>query len=178
MSPFKSLKQAAIAVVGSFLAGLLAERLDNADMLKDVTAPVFIVHGKSDELIPYEQSQALIEYATRSRFTQLWLPLEMTHNRFNLEEDLVKPLLKFLAQARLDLACRMPQKNGVLLLTSEHGENSKINPAFLISSSLKVQIGREQPKVKLLHGDESRQENSNIINTFDNNNNNITSNSD
>ena len=67
----------------------------------------------------------------------------MTHNRFNLEEDLVKPLLKFLAQARLDLACRMPQKNGVLLLTSEHGENSKINPAFLISSSLKVQIGRE-----------------------------------
>ena len=56
MSPFKSLKQAAIAVVGSFLAGLLAERLDNADMLKDVTAPVFIVHGKSDELIPYEQS--------------------------------------------------------------------------------------------------------------------------
>ena len=53
MSPFKSLKQAAIAVVGSFLASLLAERLNNAEMLKDVTAPVFIVHGMKDDLIPY-----------------------------------------------------------------------------------------------------------------------------
>ena len=31
MSPFKSLKDAAIAVVGRFLASFLAERLDNAD---------------------------------------------------------------------------------------------------------------------------------------------------
>ena len=53
MSPFKSLKQAAIAVVGSLLASLVAERLDNSEMLKYVTAPVFIVHGMKDELIPY-----------------------------------------------------------------------------------------------------------------------------
>ena len=30
----------------------------------------------------------------------------MTHNRFNVEEDLVRPLLKFLHKARLDLSCR------------------------------------------------------------------------
>ena len=53
MSPFKSLKQAAIAVVGSFLASFVAERLNNAEMLKDVTMPVFVVHGVQDELIPY-----------------------------------------------------------------------------------------------------------------------------
>ena len=29
----------------------------------------------------------------------------MTHNRFNVEEDLIKPLLKFLHACRLDLAC-------------------------------------------------------------------------
>lgn len=56
MSPFKSLKQAAVAVVGSLLASLVAERLDNAEMLKDVEAPVFIVHGMKDELIPYAQA--------------------------------------------------------------------------------------------------------------------------
>lgn len=33
MSPFKSLKQAAVAVVGSFLASIVAERLNNAEML-------------------------------------------------------------------------------------------------------------------------------------------------
>ena len=33
MSPFKSLKQCAEGIVGKFLASLLAERLDNAEML-------------------------------------------------------------------------------------------------------------------------------------------------
>ena len=56
MSPFKSLKQAAVAVVGSFLASFLAERLDNAEMLREVVAPVFIVHGMKDELIPFTQA--------------------------------------------------------------------------------------------------------------------------
>ena len=106
MSPFKSLKQAAIAVVGSFLASLVAERLDNSEMLKYVTAPVFIVHGMKDELIPYSQSQELLNSCIRSKFPFLLLPPEMTHNRFNIEEDLVRPLLKYLHNARLDLACR------------------------------------------------------------------------
>ena len=53
MSPFKSLKDAAVAVVGSLLARMVAERLDNADMIQDVTAPILIIHGKRDELIPY-----------------------------------------------------------------------------------------------------------------------------
>jgi len=54
MSPFKSLKDAAVAVVGSFLARMVAERLDNAAMIRDVTAPILIIHGKRDELIPFE----------------------------------------------------------------------------------------------------------------------------
>ena len=33
MSPFKSIKQAAIAVVGKFLSNLVAERMNNAEML-------------------------------------------------------------------------------------------------------------------------------------------------
>ena len=56
MSPFKSLKEAAVAVVGSFLARMVAERLDNAEMIRDVTAPILIIHGKKDELIPVMQS--------------------------------------------------------------------------------------------------------------------------
>ena len=53
MSPFKSLKQAAVAVVGNFLANFVAERMDNAKMLEDVRSPVFIVHGQRDQLIPF-----------------------------------------------------------------------------------------------------------------------------
>lgn len=45
-----------MAVVGSILASLVAERLDNAEMLEEVECPVFIVHGMKDELIPYAQA--------------------------------------------------------------------------------------------------------------------------
>ncbi len=96
MSPFKSLKDAAVAVVGSFLASLVADRLDNSEMIKDVTAPVFIIHGRKDELIPYQQAEALLENCNRSKFSYLLLPPEMTHNLFNVEDDLVRPLIKFL----------------------------------------------------------------------------------
>ena len=60
MSPFKSLRQCAEGIVGKFLAGLLADRLDNGELLKYVRCPVFIVHGQKDELIHYSQSQLRI----------------------------------------------------------------------------------------------------------------------
>ena len=104
MSPFKSLKQAAVAVVGNFLSKFVAERMDNAEMLQDVESPVFIVHGQRDELIPFSQSQELLDHCYKSRHTHLVLPPHMTHNKFNVETDLVMPLTKFLQQIRLDLA--------------------------------------------------------------------------
>jgi len=96
MSPFKSLKEAAIAVVGRLLASIVADRLDNAEMIKDVTAPVFIVHGVLDDLIPYQQAEALLECCRKSRYSKLLLCPEMTHNRFILEDDLFRPLIQFL----------------------------------------------------------------------------------
>ena len=119
MSPFKSLKLAATAVVGSFLASFVAERLNNAEMIKDVTAPVFIVHGMKDDLIPHQQAQSLIECCRMSQFTYLLLPPEMTHNRFHVEEDLVRPLLKFLHQARLNLGCPQLNTSGSPEMTAE-----------------------------------------------------------
>ena len=78
--------------------------MDNAEMLMEVTSPVFIVHGQKDELIPYDQAQMLIDNCVKSRHTNLVLPPNMTHNKFNIETDFVVPLLKFLKQIRLDLS--------------------------------------------------------------------------
>lgn len=142
MSPFKSLKEAAIAVVGALLASVVAERLDNGEALKDVTAPVFIVHGMKDDFIPYTQAQALLECCTRSRFSYLLLPPEMTHNRFNVEDDLVKPLLKFLHKARLDLACRpnnrrsSSESTAVNMLGRGRRRGSEHHPGFMRVSRL------------------------------------------
>ena len=61
------------------------------------------------------------------------MPPEMTHNRFNVEEDLVRPLLKFLHQARLDLASRTAYARH--RTTSESEEKG-----FLRDSRLRLQL--------------------------------------
>ena len=70
----------------------------------------------------------------------------MTHNRFNVEEDLVRPLIKFLHQARLDLACRSEQYTRRHASTRtdpeafvKYTDGSPDNPGFLRSSSLRLQ---------------------------------------
>ena len=45
MSPFKSIKELARDLVGWLLSQLIAERFRNIDLIKEVTCPVFIVHG-------------------------------------------------------------------------------------------------------------------------------------
>jgi pimeloyl-ACP methyl ester carboxylesterase len=97
MCPYKSLQEAAIAIMGRLIGSLLIERFDNAEMLKSVKAPVFIIHGQKDTLIPFEHSEYLINLCKNSKGTFLVLPPEMTHNLFNAEDDLVTPLLSFLS---------------------------------------------------------------------------------
>jgi abhydrolase domain-containing protein 17 len=45
MSPFKTLQDAAAAVVGRLLSMLVANRFDNIECLRHVKCPVFIIHG-------------------------------------------------------------------------------------------------------------------------------------
>jgi hypothetical protein len=45
MSPFKSIKEVARDIVGRMLSLLVAERYRNIDLIKEITCPIFIVHG-------------------------------------------------------------------------------------------------------------------------------------
>jgi len=96
MCPFRSLQDAAKAIMGWFLGSFLVDRFDNSEMLRKVRAPVFIIHGQKDTLIPYQQSEALINSCEVSKGTFLVLPPEMTHNLFDIEDDLTRPLINFL----------------------------------------------------------------------------------
>jgi len=50
--------------------------------LRKVKAPVFILHGQKDNLIPYKHSETLMNACEQSKGTCLVLPTEMTHNIF------------------------------------------------------------------------------------------------
>src|SRR5262249_42211347 len=42
---------------------LLSTRMDSLSKIKDYSGPVLIVHGEADEVVPFEQGQALYEAA-------------------------------------------------------------------------------------------------------------------
>ena len=94
LSPFKSLREAIGSISFSFLSYLFKERFKNIDLMDKITSPVLIIHGKKDSLVPLEHSQELIKKCSSTK-KQLIEPAEMTHNDFDVIDDLVNPFITF-----------------------------------------------------------------------------------
>lgn len=81
------------------------ETYNNQDNIKFVKCPTFILHGKKDELISFENSVELasiyclinIETLTNEKIkVKTHLPSKMTHSQFDYYTDLSDPLREFL----------------------------------------------------------------------------------
>lgn len=99
-SPFKSIREAAGALTFSFLAMFLKERFRNIDIIGQVKSPVLIVHGKKDKIVPVNHSEDLIKKCTAER-KSLKISENMSHNDFDIGNDLINPLLHFLEEFNL-----------------------------------------------------------------------------
>lgn len=93
-SPFKSLREAIGSISFGFLSYLFKERFKNVECMEKVKSPVLIIHGKKDGLVPLEHSQELIRKCA-SQKKELIEPPEMTHNDFDVIDDLVNPYITF-----------------------------------------------------------------------------------
>jgi fermentation-respiration switch protein FrsA (DUF1100 family) len=100
MSAYTSIKAVA-KHIGKFLSCLIKERFNNIENIKHITCPVFLVHGKMDQLIPYTHS-LLLQEACNSPCS-LHIPSHMEHDRFDYCEDLVLPISAFLTQSRITI---------------------------------------------------------------------------
>lgn len=94
LSPFKSLREAIGSISFGFLSYLFKERFKNIDLMDKIRSPVLIIHGKKDSLVPLEHSQELIKKCSSTR-KQLVEPAQMTHNDFDVIDDLVNPFITF-----------------------------------------------------------------------------------
>ena len=94
LSPFKSLRDAIGSITIGFLSYLFKERFKNIDCIDKVRSPVLIIHGKKDTLVPLEHSQELINKCSSTK-KQLVAPDLMTHNDFDVIDDLVNPFITF-----------------------------------------------------------------------------------
>ena len=93
-APFTNLKAIAKDYVSIFSI-FLKDRFPNILRIKDVEAPLLIVHGIKDKIIKVEHSEKLFQEATM-KYKKLIKPVEMTHNNYLLYDDLIIPLCQFL----------------------------------------------------------------------------------
>lgn len=93
-SPFTNLK-AIVKDYFSILSILVRDRFPNIEYIKEVEAPLFILHGKLDKIVKVEHSIELHKVA-KSKYKKLMIRDEMNHNRYKLYDDLIIPLCQFL----------------------------------------------------------------------------------
>jgi len=101
ISSFKSLKSVVYNKV-CCLNCLLKERFRSIDYIKTVSCPIIMIHGKSDPLIKWTESECLKnDCLKRGLHVESHYPEHMTHNDFNYREDILEPIYNFLIDNRL-----------------------------------------------------------------------------
>ena len=103
VSSFTTIRAVANNLV-SILSYLLRNRFLSEEYIKNVKCPTYFIHGKSDPLIPYQETEKLYKLCKSKK--DIHLPPHMTHNDFDLEEDIMKPIGKFVKEK-----CKVDEEN-------------------------------------------------------------------
>ena len=99
ISAFTSLKN----IGKDFWASYFVEEIFNSyRYITNVDIPTLLIHGKKDSLINYKHSIALYdEMNIKNKFVNIQLNDNMTHNEFNLKEDIIFPIKSFIDNNKL-----------------------------------------------------------------------------
>ena len=99
MSGFTNL-QAVIKNHVGFFKSLVKDRFRNIDKISSVKCPIFLLHGKKDEIVPYEHSQTLQKLSRT--YSKVVIPVDMDHNQFDFQNDFNNPFAQFCTEIDLN----------------------------------------------------------------------------
>eukprot|EP01017_Pseudomicrothorax_dubius_P005985 TRINITY_DN1163_c0_g1_i3.p1 TRINITY_DN1163_c0_g1~~TRINITY_DN1163_c0_g1_i3.p1 ORF type:complete len:228 (+),score=24.28 TRINITY_DN1163_c0_g1_i3:294-977(+) len=98
MSAYTSIKDVAKEVVG-WLSFLVKQRFQNIENIKNVESPILLIHGDRDEVINCDHSENLNnELRKLGKLCRFEKRRGMTHNIFDLNLDIIEPILKFIQE--------------------------------------------------------------------------------
>ncbi|CAD8086341.1 unnamed protein product [Paramecium sonneborni] len=98
ISPFLSLQEI-VNEKYPLLRKMLKERFTNKDKILKIKSPLYILHGLKDSIVSVEQSKKLYELCKTPCLIRT--PPEMTHTKFQFEQDLSLPLMGFMRQLNI-----------------------------------------------------------------------------
>lgn len=94
-SPFVSVKEAGISLLGG-VAKIITDRWDNREPLAVAPCRLLIIHGASDEVVPFSHAESLREIRKRNSLHCSFFPTQGTHNYFSYYRDYLHPVENFL----------------------------------------------------------------------------------
>ena len=106
MSAYTSIKNVAAHVAGNFLSNFVSAHFNNLSAMKSMRCPVLLIHGVKDDLILSHHSETLYnelmkqgnaknlttEDTKHLALSEIKLHAHMTHNDFNLHQDIFLPI--------------------------------------------------------------------------------------
>lgn len=123
MSPYTSLKAVVGDYAGKIAKMLISQRFENIEKISLVKCPILMIHGLLDKLISYRHSVELKSKVSENTYCELFLSLSMTHNDFDVENDLSRPLSNFLTRSKIIVRNGEKEK---LKIPSECSQPSKV----------------------------------------------------
>lgn len=108
-------------ILGKMGQYAVKDHFRNIDLIKDVRAPIFLIHGMKDEVVSHENAIDLYGKKNSKIFSfeifcfqnffkffleqidgaaELIMPKKMTHSELNFSHNLTEPLLKFLRKIK------------------------------------------------------------------------------
>lgn len=100
VSAFTSIRAVVKNMVGP-LCYLVKNRFLSIDYIKNVQCPIYFIHGKIDTLIPYTETVKLFDSCSHKEQNEYRYPEGMTHNDYDLREDILEPIRLFIKNKNL-----------------------------------------------------------------------------
>lgn len=94
MSGFSTISEAIKDMLGGIAKKCVKNHFDNFANLMKTKAPVLLIHGKKDKIIPHSHSVKLFKAFDGT--VDLVLSKKMTHNSYSVKGNIIQPLKAFL----------------------------------------------------------------------------------
>ena len=94
-SPFTSVRDVGLALLGS-VAHVMSNRWDNEKPLASLRCRLLIIHGASDEVVPFAHAERLRDVRVKHGLHVTFFPTQGTHNYFSYYRDYLHPVENFL----------------------------------------------------------------------------------
>ena len=94
-SPFVLVREVGLSLLGP-VAHVMSDRWDNEKPLAALRCRLLIIHGASDEVVPFTHAERLRDIRVANKLHVAFFPTQGTHNYFSYYRDYLHPVENFL----------------------------------------------------------------------------------